>query len=68
VRLGLDNQTGRMKGFAYVEFMRTESVDKAVEMNGKIVGGRKIMVVRDPADLWLQTPEREITFFCFFVT
>jgi len=34
-----------MKGFAYIEFVRTESVDRAVDMNGKMVGGRKIMVV-----------------------
>ncbi|MBN1169940.1 RNA-binding protein [Candidatus Micrarchaeota archaeon] len=40
-----DKNTGRPRGFAFVTFTDGEEADRAVaEMNGKEVGGRKIVV------------------------
>lgn len=47
VRLGIDNQSGRCKGFAYVEFENAAAVDSAVaQANGKVFEGRRLIVVR----------------------
>lgn len=39
-----DRQTGRSKGFGFVTFATEESAQKALEMSGKEVEGRPIVV------------------------
>jgi len=39
-----DRNTGRSKGFGFVTFMTPESAQNALEMNGKEVEGRPIVV------------------------
>jgi len=39
-----DRMTGRSKGFGFVTFANEESAKKALEMNGKEVEGRTIVV------------------------
>lgn len=39
-----DRQTGRSKGFGFVTFANEESAQKALEMSGKEVEGRPIVV------------------------
>lgn len=39
-----DRATGRSKGFGFVTFANEESAQKALEMNGKEVEGRTIVV------------------------
>jgi nucleolin len=44
VRLAVDRDTGRPKGFGHVEFDSTEATDKAMELAGSDLGGRQIRV------------------------
>ncbi len=39
-----DRNTGRSKGFGFVEFGDEASAEKALEMNGKDLGGRALVV------------------------
>ena len=39
-----DRDTGRSKGFGFVTFAKAEDAQKALEMNGKEVEGRTIVV------------------------
>lgn len=39
-----DRDTGRSKGFGFVTFVSEESVQKALEMHGKEIEGRTIVV------------------------
>lgn len=39
-----DRQTGRSKGFGFVTFAKEEDAQKALEMNGKEIEGRTIVV------------------------
>ncbi len=39
-----DRETGRSKGFGFVTFAKEEDAQKALEMNGKEVEGRTIVV------------------------
>ena len=45
VRMIYHGSTGFFKGFCYIDFEHTDSMKKALEMNGKIIQGRKIFVV-----------------------
>ena len=49
----MDRETGRSRGFGYVEFDTSEEATKALEFNGKDVDGRNIKV-----DLSLPRPPR----------
>jgi len=40
----MDRDSGRSKGFGFVTFASQESAEKALEMDGKEVEGRKIVV------------------------
>ena len=45
VRIPRHNDTGRMKGICYVEYLSTQSVKQAVGMSGLVeMGGRKLLV------------------------
>ncbi len=45
VKLITDRETGRSRGFGFVEFSSEDSANKAIEeLNGKDVGGRAIIV------------------------
>ncbi len=45
VKIITDRQTGRSKGFGFVEMTNAEDADKAIaELNGKDVGGRALTV------------------------
>src|SRR3989344_7550167 len=39
-----DRNTGRSKGFGFVTFVKEEDAQKALEMNGKEIEGRTIVV------------------------
>ena len=52
-RVVMDRETGRSRGFGYVEFATSEEATKALEFNGKDVDGRNIKV-----DLSLPRPPR----------
>jgi len=39
-----DRETGRSKGFGFVTFAKEEDAQKALEMNGKEIEGRTIVV------------------------
>ena len=38
------NEDGKMKGFAHVDFDSKEAVDKAIEKNGEMLGGRELRI------------------------
>lgn len=40
----MDRETGRPKGFAFITFATQQSAEKALEMNGRDVGGRPLKV------------------------
>lgn len=44
VKLGIDRETGRQKGFAYIEFDAPESVEAACKMNGTVMGDKRLFV------------------------
>merc|ERR1711957_64115 len=44
IRMGMDRDTGRSKGYAHVEFEKTESVDEAVKLMGHDLMGREIRI------------------------
>lgn len=45
VKIVTDRQTGRSKGFGFVEMTNEEDADKAIaELNGKDIGGRALTV------------------------
>ncbi len=45
VKIITDRQTGRSKGFGFVEMTNAEDADKAIaELNGKDIGGRALTV------------------------
>ena len=39
-----DRQTGRSKGFGFITFSKEEDAEKALEQNGKDMGGRTLRV------------------------
>lgn len=40
----MDRDTGRSKGFAFITFSQQQSAEKALEQNGKELGGRALKV------------------------
>ncbi|MES2663898.1 MAG: RNA-binding protein, partial [Pseudomonadota bacterium] len=40
----MDRETGRPKGFAFITFVSQSAAEKALELNGKDVGGRPLKV------------------------
>lgn len=44
VRMVYNNQTGKFKGFAYIDFETNKGVQKALQMNGKKVHGREVII------------------------
>ncbi|PLY13963.1 MAG: RNA-binding protein [Sedimenticola sp.] len=40
----MDRETGRPKGFAFITFATQQAAEKALEQNGKDVGGRALKV------------------------
>ena len=44
VQLVTDRSTGRPRGFAFITFDKQHSAEMALEMNGKELGGRKLIV------------------------
>ncbi len=44
VRLITDRDTGRSRGFAFVTFSIQQDAESALEMNGKTLGGRNLIV------------------------
>jgi len=40
----MDRETGRPKGFAFITFATQQSAEKALEQNGKDIGGRPLKV------------------------
>lgn len=44
VQMVTDRSTGRSRGFAFVTFDKQHSAEMALEMSGKELGGRKLIV------------------------
>ncbi len=44
VHLVTDKSTGRPRGFAFITFTAQKNAEAALEMNGKTLGGRKLIV------------------------
>ena len=44
VRLITDRDTGRSRGFAFVTFATQQNAESALEMNGKTLDGRNLIV------------------------
>ena len=44
VQLMTDKSTGRPRGFAFITFDKQYDAEMALEMNGKELGGRKLIV------------------------
>ena len=40
----MDRETGRPKGFAFITFSAQQSAEKALELNGRDMGGRPLKV------------------------
>ncbi|KAH9956803.1 hypothetical protein BC827DRAFT_1229353 [Russula dissimulans] len=49
-RVQMDRNTGRSRGFAYVEFADPASVEKALQLSGKEIDGRPINVDRSTSN------------------
>ena len=49
-RVQMDRNTGKSRGFAYVEFADPASVEKALELSGKEIDGRPINVDRSTSN------------------
>ncbi|KAI0029683.1 hypothetical protein K488DRAFT_26712, partial [Vararia minispora EC-137] len=45
-RVQMDRNTGRSRGFGYVDFATPEAAERAIELNGKEIDGRPIKVDR----------------------
>ena len=44
VQLVTDRNTGRPRGFAFITFTAQKNAEAALEMNGKVVAGRNLVV------------------------
>ena len=44
VKIIMDRETGRSRGFAFVTFDRREGAEAATELNGQDLGGRRLVV------------------------
>jgi cold-inducible RNA-binding protein len=44
IRLISDRETGQSRGFAFVTFATQGAAESALEMNGKAIGGRNLIV------------------------
>ena len=44
VRFATDRETGKVRGFGYIEFVNAESVDEAMKLQGQMVMGRPIRI------------------------
>lgn len=44
VKMIADRETGRPRGFAFLTFATQQAAESALEMNGKTVGGRNLIV------------------------
>lgn len=44
IKLVIDRETGRSRGFAFITFATQQDAEKALSMNGQDLGGRTIMV------------------------
>lgn len=49
-RVQMDRNTGRSRGFAYVEFANPASVEKALKLSGKEIDGREVNVDRSTSN------------------
>lgn len=50
IRMIRDRNTGRSKGFAYIEFEKRESVIAALQLSGQSLGGQPVMVKSSEAE------------------
>lgn len=50
LKLIMDRETGRSRGFAFVSFVTEEETDKALAADGVDLGGRKLKVNRAKED------------------
>lgn len=55
VRLIRDRDTGKCKGFGYVEFLSAATVKKAIEVRGNLLNGRELRIVHANKSKTIQT-------------